>query len=300
MRLMCSVLTVLLLAASIARGQSDDEVTITVSGFRLAANGAERPAGITWGPGRLTVGKPSVGVFSVRDCGYFTATMPPHSFEENATAGWRVEITPIKITKPAVTVRLRWVRALDKGSGVSPIGEDVEVTLRPGESRPLDSVSIAQSGTKTLDGRPCETKAVSLRLSADFPDFDRRLIGANIWLVERLPNGKEDSQLQSVRGLPHRPLTFYFDSIADGAKRIDFFGKLIADPERGRIEVTLETVRAVQDPTPLGYQAARWFRSTVQLKPEEIVEIALRDPDEKVDAGAGRTFSLRIQAKQIR
>jgi hypothetical protein len=300
MKLMLPVLTALLLAAPGARAQSDEEVEISVSGFTLAANGAEKPAGVTWGPGKLTVGKPSVGIFSVRGCGYFTASTATQPFEEHSTHGWRVEVTPLKIAKPAVTLRLRWVRALDKGTGVSPVGEDVEVTLEPGQSRPLDTVPIVMAGMKTYDGRPCDTKAASLRLSADFPDFDRRLIGASVWLVEKLPKGKEDSQLQSIRGLPHRPLTFYFDSISNGSKRIDFFGKLIADPERGSIDVTLETVRAVQDPGQKGYQAARWFRSTVQLKPDETVEVALRDPEETADAGIGRTFVLRIQVKQIR
>ena len=300
MKPMLSVLSALLLVAPGARAQSGDEVQITVSGFTLAANGAETRAGVSWGPGKLIVGKPSTGTFSVRGCGYFTAATAAEAFEENSTHGWRVEVTPLKIAKPTVTVRLRWVRALDKGTGVSPVGEDVEVTLEPGQSRPLDTVPIVQAGTKTFDGRPCTTRAASLRMSADFPDFDRRLIGANVWLVERLANGKEDSQLQSVRGLPHRPLTFYFDSISNGNKRIDFFGKLVADPERGSIVLTLETVRALQDPGQHGYQAARWFRSTVQLKPEEIVEVALRDPEEKVDAVTGRAFSLRIQAKQIR
>jgi hypothetical protein len=191
------------------------------------------------------------------------------------------------------------MRALDKGSGLTPASEDVEVTLRPGESRPLDSMPVIQTGVTTYDGRPCETKAVSLRVVADFPDFDRRLIGMDVWLVERLSNGKEESQLQSLRGLPHRPISFYFDSVSDGTKRLDIFGKLVADPQQGSMEIALETIRGEAHPGQHGYQSARWFRSTLRMKPDEIVEIALPQPDEKA-AFANRVFSIRIRTKQIR
>ncbi len=153
------------------------------------------------------------------------------------------------------------------------------MTLRPGESRPLDNVPVVQTGVTTYDGRPCQTKAASLRVVADFPDYDRRLIGVDVWLVERLPNGKEESQLQSLRGLPHRPIPFYFDGLPDGTKRLDIFGKLVADPQRGSMEIALEAIRGQADPGQEGYQSARWFRSTVHMKPDEIVEVALPQPE---------------------
>lgn len=299
MKLMVSLLSGLLLAAPNARGQTIDDVRISVSGFRLAANGAEtQSAGVSFRVEPLTIGKPSIGVFSMFDCGYFSVTVPANPFKDGATGGWRVEITPVKVVDHAVTFRLRWVRAIDKDGGLSPANEDVELTLKPGESRPLDSVPVP-AGAKTFDGRPCTTKAGSLRVSVDFPDMDRRLIGANVWLVERLPNGKEQSQLQSLRGVPRRPIPFYFDSVADGTRRLDIFGTLVADLEQGAVEVTLETIKGRADPGQDGYQAANYFRSTVHLKPNEIVEVALKQ-DEKAGASANRVFSLRIQAKQIR
>jgi hypothetical protein len=299
MKLMLAVLSFLLTAGRLTQAQTVDEIQISVGGFQLAANGAEKAVGVWFGTGPLIIGKPAVGVFSMHGCGYFTATIPPNSFEENATAGWRVELTPMRVVNHAVTFRLRWVRALDKGSGLTPIAEDVEVTLRPGESRPLDSVPVIQTGAKTLDRRPCETKAASLRVVADFPDFDRRLIGMDVWLVERLPNGKEESQLQSLRGLPHRPISFYFDSVSNGTKRLDIFGKLVADPQQGSMEIALETVGAEAHPGQHGYQSARWFRSTLRMKPDEIVEVALPS-GEKTVAFGNRVFSIRIRTKQIR
>jgi hypothetical protein len=299
MKLTVGVLAALLVAARIAGAQTADEPQISVTVFEHAANGADKDAGASWRTGPLTIGKPGVGVFSMFGCGGFLVTIPPNSFKDDATAGWRVEITPLKILRHAVTFRLRWVRALDKGDALAPASEDLEVTLRPGESRQLDSVPVVQTAA-TLDGRPCRTKAMSLRVSADFPEFDRRLIGADVWLVERLPDGKERSQLQSLRGLPHRPIPFYFDSLPDGTKRFDIFGKLVADPQQGGIEVSLETVRARTESGQDGYQSARWFRSTVHMKPNEVVEVALPQTDENAGALANRVFSIRIQAKQLR
>lgn len=299
MKLMLAVSLLLLTAGGLADAQTIEEVQISVGGFQLAANGAEKASGVWFATGPLVIGKPAVGLFSMRGCGYFTATVPPNSFEQNATVGWRVEVTPMRLANHTVTFRLRWVRALDKRNGPTPTTEDVEVTLRPGESRPLDSVPIVQNGVTTHDGRPCETKAASLRVVADFPDLDRRLIGVDVWLVERLSNGKEESQLQSVRGLPHRLIPFYFDGVSHGTKRLDIFGKLVADPEQDSMEIVLETIRAEAHPGQHGYQSARWFRSTLRMKPEEIVEVAL-PPDEKTGAFANRVFSIRIRTKQIR
>lgn len=302
MKLMLAVVSLLLAAGRLADAQTVDEfdeVQISVGGFELAANGAEKAAGIWRRIGPLIIGKPTVGVFSMRGCGYFTVTVPPNRFEENATVGWRVEVTPTRVVNHVVTFRLRWVRALDKGSGLTPASEDVEVTLRPGESRPLDSVPVVQTGVTTFDGRPCETRAVSLRVVADFPDFDRRLIGMDVWLVERLSNGKEESQFQSLRGLPHRPMSFYFDGVSNGTKRLDIFGKLVADPQQGSMEIALETIGAEAHPGQPGYQSARWFRSTLRMKPDEIVEVALPS-GEKTVAFGNRVFSIRIRTKQIR
>jgi len=299
MRLMFGVLSGLLLTVTIASAQTADEVQIMVGGFELAANGAEKAAGVWRGTGTVTLGTPTVGVFSMFDCGYFSVTIPPHPFEDHASAGWRVEVTPLKVVNHAVTFRLRWVRALDNGKGFATPSEDIEVTLRPGESRPIDSVPVIPTAT-TLDGRPCATKAAALRVLVDFPEMDRRLIGADVWLVERLPNGKEQSQLQSVRGLPHRQIPFYFDGMPSAAKRVDVFGHFVADPEQGGLEIALQTISAGADPGKDGYQSERWFKSTVHMKPGEIVEVALPQMDEKGGAFANRVFSLRIRARQIR
>jgi hypothetical protein len=288
----------LALAADVTSAQSSD-MMISVSGFQLTAGGPEKAVGVTRGVSLYpnSFGRPTPAVFSMYGCGGFSVS-PAGPFAENAIAGWRLEVTPIKVVETAVTFRLRWVRALDTGSGFSPASEDLELTLRPGEWRPLDSVPIPK-GIKSLDGQPCAIKSGSLRVSVEFKAFDRRLIGADVWLVERLRNGKEDSQLQSVRGVPHRDVPFYFDTVSSGAERFDFFGHLTGELGDGGLEIAVEVVRAKADrDQETGYQAARWFRSTIHVKPNETVEVALKAED--TGELAGRMFALRIRAKQIR
>jgi len=298
MKMMFIVLSVLVSVGRLASAQTSQDVQLRVGVFELAANGAEKASGGWRGTGPLVIGTPTVGVFSHYGCRSWTVTVPPHSFEEKATVGWRVEVTPTRIVDHVVTFRLRWVRALDKGQGLTLPSEEVEVTLRPGESRPIDGVPV-QAGAMTNDGRPCDLKSVSLRVEADFPDFDRRLIGIDAWLVERLPNGKEESQRQSLRGLPNRPINFYFDGVTDGGKRFDIFGKLVADPRLGTVAMSVEAIRAETAAGESGYYASRWFRSTLQLKPDETVDVAL-PADDKTGPLAKRVFAIRLRAKQLR
>ena len=298
MRSMMGICTWLLIGAGVANAQSMDDVRISVRAFQIATTGAETAT--VAGSGPATIGTTIVRIFSFAGCdGRFSVTHPPKTFGKEADAAWRVEITPLKVVDHVVTFRLRWERAIDKTGGFNRSGEDVHVTLKPGESRPIDSVPIVP-GTKTWDGRPCDMKAASLRVSADFPEMDRRLIGADIWLVERLPNGTERSQRQSVRGLPYRAIPFYFDGIDDGDRRLDVFGSLTADLEQGSIRVGLEAAAAQAHPGQSGYQSVSWFRSTLTIKPNETVEVGLTREGDKPATSDGRKFSIRIQAKHIR
>lgn len=286
----------LALASDVTSAQSSD-MTISVSGFQTTAGGPEKEVGVTRGVPLYpnSFGRPTPAVFSMYGCGGFSVS-PTGAFEENAIAGWRVEITPIKVVEKAVTFRLRWVRALDTGRGF--FSEDLELTLQPGEWRSLDSVPVPK-GLKSLDGQPCNITSGSLRVTVEFNPLDRRLVGADVWLVERLPNGKEDSQLQSVRGILHHDIPFYFDAVSSGAERFDFFGHLSGELEDGGLEIAVEVARA----RPIGdkwagYQSVRWFRSTIHVKPNETVEVALKAQD--TGELAGRVFALRIRAKQVR
>jgi hypothetical protein len=142
-----------------------------------------------------TTGRTKSAAFSVVGCGFVTVRFDAAgTLEKGALAGWRVEITPTKVVDHAVTFRLRWTRALDNIAKGVPPSEDVELTLKPGESRPIDTVPVQPAGNPA--GGPMWRQGGVASVSVDFPEMDNRLFGADIWLVERLPDGTERSQLR--------------------------------------------------------------------------------------------------------
>jgi hypothetical protein len=244
------------------------------------------------------------------DCGYFSAgpgadstgesTGGGYPFDKNMTAGWKLSVTPLRVADKQVTFRLKWVRTPGSGGKVAPGSEDLELTLKPGEYRPVDLVAVAPAA-KTRDGQPCAVKAAGLRVSVEYPQWDRRLIGAEVWLIQKLPNGREQSQLQSVRGVPHRDIPFYFDSIADGTSRVDFSGTLTAELDQSGVAASVVAVRVINFGSDHpGVQFANLSQSSLQLKPDEIVEVALPPIVGEWSSLSAHRFSLRIRARQLR
>jgi hypothetical protein len=253
-----------------------------------------------------TIGKTFTGEWSMYDCGYLELNWAHKGFKEGATTAWSVDITPVRVVDRAATFRLHWVRVLDKGKEFARAGEDAEVTLHPGEERTIDRVLVPPSA-KTLDGKVCQMSAAALRVSVvDNPmaELERRLITADLWLVERLPNGQERSQPLSVRGLPNEAIPFYFDSIVDGQLSLDIFGQLTVRPEEGGLDVAYQ-IRSRWGESSFDWRrgAKDWpteLESVIHVKPPEIVEVSLPKLGEKAGPFANRTFSIRIRAREIR
>src|SRR6185503_4925199 len=101
------------------------------------------------------------------------------------------------------------------------------------------------AGAKTVDGRACGPTSSIRVLVNTYPweQEDRRLVGADLWLVERLANGTETqrSQPQSIRGLPNRPTPFYFDRVVDGDVPLDIYGTIIPRLTGGGMTVSFDT-----------------------------------------------------------
>lgn len=289
------------LAVPNVKTQTWEDLRISISNVWLMTNGAETPVG-SIGTGVVTIGQTTSLTVSMKGCGSFASFRGDTSFDQNITAGWKLEITPTRVTNGLVWFRLKWTRTSGVDSKAPTGSEDLELSLKPGQSRPLDLVAVVSTEKRA---EPCRVKAAGLKVSVEYPYTDRRLIAADVWLVERLPDGKEQSQLQSVRGVPHKPIPFYFDSVSSGGQRFDFFGELVADLDMGRIKIELEMTRAVPYPESKdGYQAAHYFRSPIRLDPGETVEVEL---NEYVSSSIsmpkpvpGHLFSLRIRAKQLR
>jgi hypothetical protein len=301
-RRICCLFLLQFVAVRMAQSQTAADLSVWVRGYGVNNDGGEKPTvGSSTGP--ILIGKTTLSQFSSKDCAYFLVSGPGRGFIENATTGWKVEVTPTRLVGDAVTFRLRWVRTLDAGKTFNAANEDVELTLRPGQSRPLDTVPVPP-GAKAFTGSPCAVTAASLRVGVDYPseEFERRLVIADLWLVERFSTGEEHSQALSVRGLPHRAIPFYFDRIVDGGAFLDVFGRIIARPDTGAVDVSIETRsrwgKASDSENPSG--GGRPVESTIRVKPEEIVELQLPKINDREGTFGNRVLSIRIRARQLR
>jgi hypothetical protein len=133
-------------------------------------------------------------------------------------------------------------------------------------------------------------------------DFETRVIATDLWLVERGPDGREHSQALSLRGLPNRPMPYYFDRLMDGTSSLEIIGQVVARIEKDAIRVSLQARSKSLPVLPYDRSApgSRQTEAVIQVKPDEIVEVPL--PRLGTDAGpfANRPLSIRIRARQLR
>lgn len=305
----CGVLV--LMSCGAAHAQTYNDLQIRLGMYSLNPDGGERPGGI-WYVTQPAIGKPAQSFWSFGEtCEAWTVSSKPYA-REDATAAWRIETTPIRVENEAVTFRLRWVRvpalkqqleqlSFDDAKATRAPNDDIELTLRPGQSYPVDSVRVP-AGAKNVHGKPCGPSE-SIRVSVDvYPDADveRRLVVAELWLVERLANGSEAprSEPLTVRGLPNRPFRFYFDSIVDGSATLDIWGILVAKPESDAIAVSVETRGRWVPEARNVYGPQQFFKSEIKIKPTETVEIRL--PPAEGGPFAKRALSIRVRVRQPR
>jgi len=288
-----AILTLVFAAAARAQTDGVERLAINVDASTMTSPGGEEPRV----GGGADPGEPGTTVrhgFSLRPdrCTWAASRV----VEPDADLGWAVEITPVRVVNDAVTFRLSWARTRDDGKTSTQPKHDVEMTLRAGESIPLDSVH------RSCPGRP-RTIGHSLRVSVvqyPDPDYDRRLVALDLWLVEKLGDGSERSQPLSLRGLYHRPIPFYFDSLTQGSLVLDIFGEVTAAPGDRTSDVKIVTRSRIFDPgQPPGRPFPRETTAAIKITPNEVVSVQLPQvPDSS--AFASRALSLRIRVRQLR
>ena len=282
-------------STTVARAQTDGVERLSIS---VEASTASSPGGaemrVGGGADPSEPGKTVRHGFSLRpdDCTWFVSRV----VEPNADLGWAVEITPMRVVDDAVTFRLSWARTRDEGKASTQPRSDMELTLRAGESIPLDSVlRRCQSQPRTIG----QSLRVSVVRYPD-PDYDRRLVALDVWLVEKLRDGSERSQPLSLRGLYRRPIHFYFDSITQGALALDIFGELTVAPADRTSDVKVVTRSRIFDPNqPPGRPFPRETTAALRITPNEVVSVQLPQLADS-STFASRALSLRIRVRQIR
>jgi hypothetical protein len=304
MRMIPWCLLIAHLATGFAHAQTPDDLQVRLGAYTSNTDGGEKPVGVWFSTGPVAIGKRVTSTFSVGEsCDAFSVSSDG-SLRDRATAAWRIEVTPTRVVGEAVTFRLRWQMAGFRGDRMSlefsdtfPRPDEIELTLRPGESWPVYTL-------RSIAGYSCRGTA-SIRVSVDnypWEEDERRLVVADVWLVERLSNGSEAQRSQplSVRALPNRPSSFYFDSIVEANVTLDIYGTLISRLESGVIAISVETRSRWVPGSPHVSGPQRSVKSDIQVKPAETVEIRLPMLGDEAGPFAKRTYSIRIRARQLR
>lgn len=297
-------------------GQTFADVQIVFGTYTESTDGGDKPLGLWRLTGPLQIGKPTDSTFAWKGntCdGWMVASAP--SIGAGYTSAWRVEVIPVRVVNDAVTFRLRWVR-FDTGvkqverfsfqpktARVGSEQKDVELTLRTGESLPIDTVDVPE-GAKTVDGHPCGDASIRVSVQPYPWDADEdRLVGVELWLIERLPNGTEAQRSQplALRGMPNLPLPFYFDRLLEPDYYLDINGTIKTRLATGGASVVIETRYRweARSRPPEKLRPQRSARSEAVVKTSEIVEVQLPQLE---DAGsfAKRKYAIRIRVRQLR
>ena len=151
----CGVLVVHL-AAGVASAQTFNDLQIRLGAYTVSSNGGEKPVGVWRSTGPVVIGKPVISTYSVGEACEAFAVSSDGSLREDATAAWKIELTPMRVVGDAVTFRLRWQMAGSRlqrdgqrnrmsleFSEAFPANDVLELTLRPGESWPVYTCEIS-------------------------------------------------------------------------------------------------------------------------------------------------------------
>lgn len=297
---------------ALSTAQSVDNLLVWVHGFEVHDDGGSRPRVSSAGRGLVIGQTESAAIWKAGNrC---VMGVAPRLMEPDAEIAWTIQTTPLRVVDETVTFRLAWRRERNRGQATQGPSGTAELTLRPGETFPIDLVDVLTENGES----PCPYRRVGLRVTVDHQpaaDDERSLVETRLWLVRRRPNGSQQVEPLSVRGLPGRPVPFYFSTVTDENVSLDFFGDVTVRPRDGRQQIELvtrsrlvaggrETVSMpVDDPQGLGrrFFGARMVTSTVEVTPDEVVSVELPRLSENDDgAFSDQTFSITIQSRQIR
>jgi hypothetical protein len=296
------VLAGVLCSTAPAAAQTPEQFQIKVQGSMVRSDGGEQPS-VWMSSGALEIGKRTTSRIvrtSGTGCLHVAARLP-----SDADKGWSVEFTPTRVQGNAVTFHMRWT-GLDSGKELAAV--ETDLTLRPGESIPIDSIPVVGS---SAGNQSCRATAITLRARVDYwppPEYETRLVATDLWLVEKSSDGTERTQPLTVRGLPNDSLAFHFAPLTEGKVSLDIYGELRAAPGQGEVELSLVTrsriVEAGQSSTIWrtgALLASRKIESKIQLKPGEVVSVELpRLGENQSGAFASRTLSLRLRSQHLR
>ncbi len=235
-------------------------------------------------------------------CGFaaggFTETDP------SATLGWEVVVVP-KVVRPGeVVLNVTWTR--ERNHKVEARGT-TEVLMRPGDIVPLDV-----AGTPESRSAGCQMTSAELVLELEPPHWANLVpsrggvVSTDMWLVRKLPDGKEDTHQINVRGALNEQVPFYFDDTKSGDRVMSVLGRIRArETENGLLSLEFEGERQVRVGTESlgrGFTSVAPGSGTLILgSDQDVVSVEFPiSPDPKWKELGSQPLSIRIRMRRIR
>lgn len=199
------------------------------------------------------------------------------TFDQTASAEWRIEATPVKIDADEATVDVRWSRRVPR-SGLlleHSVEREERLTLRDGARGILDVVRSAGQTPGV-----CETFAIAIELrfgsSADEEDAG---LGFDLWLIDR---GVPSTPPMRVRTQARQgaDATYMFPPLklagAAGPVTLGANGVVTGRARRdGSIDLTFDTTQSVGDARGIRGDSGR---KRLVVRSGETIEFELPDP----------------------
>lgn len=297
-----------------AGAQTTDHLSVEITATTIGIAGGEQPRTFM-STGALAVGKTTSSAFAASDtiCGFGAAPTLAAAGRHGAVSAWNVNVTPTAVADDAVTFRVQWVRSRFQNRDTNAPAGNMTLTMKPGESMPLDLVQ--PSPAVRMPFEKCGILATALRVGVKYwppRERDGRLSATDLWLVERLADGSERTQLLTVRGQFNQVMPFHFEPLIDGEVSLDFYGTFTATPGDGVVAIKLTTrSRLVEGNTSAAIvtdvlqdgnmMRAREVESIVRLAPGEVVAMELPRLGENGSAAfADRAYSIRVRSLRLR
>jgi hypothetical protein len=240
--------------------------------------------------------------YTVGGCGFaaggFTEIAP------EATFGWEVIAVPKVVRDSNVVFTVTWTRERNHKAEASGA---TEVLMQPGDRVTLDVASTPEM--KRVRGCGMTSAEVALELDpvdwANHTPARASVVSTDMWLVRRLPDGKEVTQQINVRGAVNEQVPFYFDDIKSGDLFMSVLGQVCAREKNGLLTLELEAERQVRNATE---SLGRGFTSVgpgsgalvVDFARDVVsVEFPLSSDPKWKDLGS-QPLSIRIRMHRIR
>jgi hypothetical protein len=272
-----------------------DRVSIAVR--MQVTNTDGRDGGSVWGmvPSPLQVGKQTT-IHLSRAPGYCGGGISfGGAFDPGTSTAWRIHITPLKVgDMDTVTFRLAWARVIVDGRPSNAGEEAVELTLQPGQSVPIDLQPWAAHAK-----RSCGTNQAVITVAVEPPirEMDRQLVVTDLWLIDKVSTGAEQTQRLTLRGRFGEVQRFYFDDIHGADRSLDLSGELLVLAREDGVDLQLKTQRRRVSYDGKARDTAS-ATSRVHLGPSDTAAVEL--PKASQEPFEGHELSLRIQSREIR